>query len=200
MVKVDEKKNNKISRLCSAYCFVQHFRVHLHSASTHHSSPLKRVGADTISVLSFCRGFPFPTPARPSPRRRANTQTNSRGVFHGTIPASAGLWPNSGLTTVSSLGQPILAGLLPKNGRRNPFLRGPAALQTPYAPSAHRRACIRLFTQRSLVLLPRPRVSGSDNSRRKKTLCWFSVPKSKHLQRLIAFCKWSRATTITLGI
>ena len=90
-----KKNSNNISKLCSAYCF-----AHLHSASTHHSSPVKWVGADTISFLSLCGGFPFPTPARPSPRRRANTQTNSRGAFHGTIPASAGLWSHSGLTTV----------------------------------------------------------------------------------------------------
>ena len=153
------------------YVSLSIFRVHLHSASTHHSSPVKWVGADTISFLSLCGGFPFHTPARPSPRRRANTQTNSRGVFHGTIPASAGLWSHSGLTTVSSLGQRILASLLPKNGKRNPFLRGPAVLQTPRAAEAHRQVCIKLFTQSSLVLIPRPRVSGSNNSRRKKTLC-----------------------------
>ena len=140
-------------------------RVHLHSASTHHSSPVQWVGADTISVLCFCGGFPVSTPARRSPRSRANTHTNSRGVFHGTIPASAGLWSHSVLTTVSSLGQPILASLLPNNGRRNPFLRGPAALQTPYPPSTQRRVCITLLTQRSLVLIPRTRVGGSDNSR-----------------------------------
>ena len=169
MIKVDEKKIIIKSQGCALHIVsLSIFACICTVPPAHHSSPVKWVGADTISVLSFCGGLPFPTPDRPRPRRRANTQTNSRGVFHGTIPASAGLWSHSGLTTASSLGQPISAGLLPKNGRGNRFLRGPAALQSPYAPSAHRRVCIRLFTQRSLVLIPRPRVSGSDSSRRKK--------------------------------
>ena len=83
--------------------------------------------------------------ARPSPRRWANTQTYPRGVFYGTIRTPAGLWPHSGLATVSSLGQAPLASLLPKNGRRNQFLRGHAALQTPLAPEALRRVCFKHF-------------------------------------------------------
>ena len=171
-----KKKNFIKSQGCAPHIVsLSTFRVHLHSASPHHPSPVKWVGADTISFLSRCGRFPFPTTATPSPRRRANTQTYSRGVFHGTIPAAAGLWSHSALTDVSSLGRPILASFVPKNGRRNPFLRGPAALQTPYAPAAHRRVCINLSTRRSLVLIPRPRVSGSDNSRRTNSLLVLSA-------------------------
>ena len=168
MIKVDEKKIIIKPQGCAPHIFSFRlfgiFWVHLHSASTHHSSPVKWVQADTISVLSFCGGYPFPTPGRPSPRRRANNQTNSRGVFHGTIPASAGLWSHRGLTTVSSLTQPISASLLPKNGRRNPFLRWPAALQTLCAPKPHRRVCIKVCPSDFI---------GS-----------FTPPKSKRLQRL----------------
>ena len=111
--------------------------VHLRSTSTHHSIFVNWVGVETISVVGLCEGFPFPTAPRPDPRRRANTQTNSRGVFYATVPVSAGCWSHSGLATVSSLGHPTLASLLPKNERRNPLLRGVDALQTVCAPEAH---------------------------------------------------------------
>ena len=151
------------------------------------------------------------SPREPSPAQRAGPtpRQTQGGYFNGTIPASAGCWSHSGLATVSSLGQPILASLLPKNGRRNQFLRGPAGVQTPCAPEAHRRVCFKHYarvhhtapvplctcaaagifygrfaqkedSQSSLVLIPRPRVSGFNNPRR--TLCSFVVPKSKHFQ------------------
>ena len=160
-----KKNNDNISKLCSAYCF-----AHLHRASTQHSISVKWVGADTISFLSLCGGFPFPTPPKPRPRRRANTQTNSRGVFHGTIPASAGLWSHSGLATVSSLGQPILVSLLPKNGTRNPFLRGPAALQTPSAPEAHHQVCTNFLLRVHWFLYP-AQEQAALTTQDEKTLC-----------------------------
>ena len=82
-----------------------------------------------------------PSPSQPGPAQGAGPtpRQTQRGCFYGTIPCSAGCWSHSGLATVSSLRQPILASLLPQNRRRNPFLRGLAALQTPCAPEAHRR-------------------------------------------------------------
>ena len=59
MIKVD-----KISTLRSAYHFAQPFWhfvcVNFNSVSPHHSIPVEWMGADALSVLSLCGGFPFP--------------------------------------------------------------------------------------------------------------------------------------------
>ena len=143
MIKVDEKKNNKPSRLSSACCFAQTFWrficVHLHSAFPHHSIPVEWMGADTILVLSFCGGFTFPTPARPGPRRRVNTQTYSIGVF---------LRDHSGLCRMlvplsPPWGSQFWRASCPKMGGETPFCEGllPCKLCVrPSTPLGLRRA------------------------------------------------------------
>ena len=181
--------------------------VHLHSAPTHHCILVKWVGVDTISVEALCGGLPFPTPARSGPERPVNTQTNSRGVFYGIVTPSAGCWSDSGLATDSSLRQPFLVSLLPKNGRRNPFLRGPAPLPTPCARDAQGQVCfcassapmaqwcaspgLQLGSLGHFAHSPRKRGPfgpGSPNCFTKTNIHYFirshTPPKSKRLKRI----------------
>ena len=80
MIKVDENSNdNKISRLCSAYCFAQPFWDFFFRAFAECLHTPLHISLSGVSCGPLW-GLPFPTPARPGPRRRANTQTNSKGA------------------------------------------------------------------------------------------------------------------------